>query len=128
MNVSELCLYEAIRVCKIGTKLSQIGEIIEQIAKDYEMDVIPEFCGHGVGQDLHEAPSILHYKNSESEQLIRENMIFTIEPIITESKESDLIFYDDGWTVGTRDLSRTAQYEHTIWIHKSGPIILTQIE
>ena len=126
MNVAELCLYEAINVCKAGTKLSLIGKTIEKIAKDYDMAVVRQFCGHGVGKDLHEDPQILHFSH-ESNKLMHENMIFTIEPIITESSNANIITHDDRWTVATEDGSRTAQYEHTIWIQKNKAEILTQI-
>jgi methionyl aminopeptidase len=33
--------------------------------------------------------------------------------------------WDDGWTVVTKDRSRTAQWEHTILITEAGPEILT---
>lgn len=54
--------------------------------------------------------------------------IFTIEPIVTESANANIVAYDDRWTVATEDHSRTAQYEHTIWIRKDDAVILTQID
>lgn len=49
MNVAQLCLESAIKVCKAGEKISLIGKTIEKVAKSYSMAVVREFCGHGVG-------------------------------------------------------------------------------
>ena len=82
MNIAQLCLYEAIKVCKSGQKISLIGKTIEKIAASYSMSVVREFCGHGVGHVLHENPLILHYNHS-SDEVMNTNMVFTIEPIIS---------------------------------------------
>lgn len=59
---------------------------------------------------------------------MQENMVITIEPIITESTNASIVQYDDKWTIATEDNSRTAQYEHTIWVQKDKAVILTEIE
>lgn len=127
MNVAELCLYEAIKICKAGERISLIGKTIEKVAKQYDMAVVRQFCGHGVGKDLHENPIILHYDHN-SDEVMQENMVFTIEPILVESSNANTVSYDDNWTVATEDNSRTAQYEHTIWIQKDRAVILTEID
>lgn len=126
MNVAELCLYEAIKVCRAGEKISRIGHVIETIAKEYEMGVVREFCGHGVGRDLHENPQILHYSH-RSNEVMEEGMVFTIEPILVESCNANILTNDDQWTVSTEDNSRAAQFEHTIWIRKDDAVILTSL-
>lgn len=127
MSVAELCLLEAIKVCKAGEKISLIGKTIERVAKSYKMAVIREFCGHGVGEDLHQNPLILHYDHP-SDEVMLENMVFTIEPIITESSNPSIVAYEDNWTISTEDNARTAQYEHTIWVKKETAVVLTTEE
>jgi methionyl aminopeptidase len=123
VKVAKLCLMSAINVCRDGQLFSTIGKTIEKIAKENGLNVVPSFCGHGIGAQLHEPPQILHYDN-DSTQVMSENMVFTIEPVITEG-ERDVVIYDDNWTVSTEDNRRTAQFEHTIWIQKDSAIILT---
>ena len=106
--------------------MSTIGKTIEMIAKYNRLNVIPSFCGHGVGTNLHEPPQVLHY-NHKSDEIMRENMCLTIEPVITEGNQDVVIDDSDGWTVLTEDNCRTAQFEHTILITKNKAIILTQI-
>ncbi|CAG2111123.1 unnamed protein product, partial [Medioppia subpectinata] len=114
LNVAQLCLFEAIKICRDGQKLSTIGETIEKTAKGYGFHVIREFCGHGIGSNLHEPPQVLHYK-SDSVETLKENMCITIEPVITEGHPEVAIDGTDGWTVYTDDNCRTAQFEHTLY-------------
>ena len=124
--MSEECLYRAIDVCKDGEKLSTIGKTVESIAKKNGLNVVPSFCGHGIGGNLHEPPQVLHYYHKSNETL-KQNMCITIEPVITEGTPDVVIDDSDGWTVTTEDNSRTAQFEHTILITKEKAIILTKI-
>ena len=51
-------------------------------------------------------------------------MTFTIEPMLTLGT-IDYSIWPDGWTVVTRDLQRTAQFEHTVLVTDTGADILT---
>jgi len=57
-------------------------------------------------------------------------MVFTIEPMLTLGTPErpgtiEWDEWDDGWTIVTRDLSLTAQFEHTLVVTESGAEILT---
>jgi methionyl aminopeptidase len=85
--------------------------------------VVRDFCGHGIGKEFHTVPQILHYKNNDS-SLMKEGMIFTIEPMINE-RGHKVKLLEDGWTAITRDGGYSAQYEHTILVTKNGCEVLT---
>ena len=51
-------------------------------------------------------------------------MVFTIEPMLTLGS-IDWEQWDDGWTVVTKDRSRTAQFEHTLVVTDDGAEVLT---
>ena len=51
-------------------------------------------------------------------------MTFTIEPMLTLGTH-DYDMWGDGWTVVTKDLRRTAQFEHTLVVTETGSEILT---
>ncbi|XP_054155415.1 methionine aminopeptidase 1D, mitochondrial-like [Oppia nitens] len=127
INVGQLALYEAINVCRDGVKLSAIGRTIESLAKEYGYSVIGDFCGHGIGRQLHELPQVLHIDHPSSFTL-KENMCITIEPVITEGSDKVATDSQDGWSVLTVDNRRTVQFEHTICITRDGAIILTEID
>jgi len=117
------CLQNAIKIVKDGTPLNKIGEAIEKTASSRGFSVVRDFCGHGIGKEFHTDPQILHYKNDET-SIMKEGMIFTIEPMINERKYKTKIL-EDGWTVITRDGGYSAQYEHTILVTKNGCEVLT---
>ncbi|RWS05643.1 methionine aminopeptidase 1D-like protein, partial [Dinothrombium tinctorium] len=130
IKTSRQCLEEAIRVCRDGVPFSIIGKSIESTAKRNGLNVIPAICGHGIGRQFHEPPQIIHFdcENesdcNEMREIMRENMVFTIEPALSEG-EVDIEVLGDGWTVTTCDNSRTAQFEHTICVKKNGAQILS---
>ncbi|MNR62970.1 Methionine aminopeptidase [compost metagenome] len=51
-------------------------------------------------------------------------MIFTIEPMLNAGKH-DVRTLGDGWTVVTKDLSLSAQWEHMVLVTKEGFEVLT---
>jgi methionyl aminopeptidase len=119
-------LYKGIEQAYVGNKLSDIGCAIEKYAKENSTGVVREYVGHGVGFELHEAPQIKHYCNKDAGRLI-ENMVVAIEPMLTEGN-NEILLKDDKWTAFTKDRSLAVHFEHTIWISKDGPKILTPWE
>lgn len=51
-------------------------------------------------------------------------MVFTIEPMLTLGT-IEWEQWNNGWTVVTKDRSRTAQFEHTVVVTEYGAEILT---
>lgn len=60
MDSTEICLNEAIEICKPGRKFRDIGELIEHRASQFGFNVIPVFAGHGIGYYFHGPPDIFH--------------------------------------------------------------------
>jgi methionyl aminopeptidase len=113
-----------IRAARPGRAISVIGRVIESYAKRFGYGTVREFTGHGIGTSFHSGLVIPHYDDPSFDTLIEPGMTFTVEPMLTiGSAEWDM--WPDGWTVVTRDRSRTAQFEHTILITPQGPEILT---
>jgi len=114
----------AIAICKPGVKYSEIGGVIEAIAKERGFTSTRNFCGHGVGTVFHTNPTILHYKNSVNNGVMAPGHVFTIEPMINEGEHNN-IMWSDNWTATTKDGGRTAQFEHTLLITEDGVEPLT---
>ncbi|XP_047357571.1 methionine aminopeptidase 1D, mitochondrial [Vespa velutina] len=124
IQVTELCLQSAIKICKPNEKFCSIGNIVEEIANKHGYNVIPAFAGHGIGTYFHGPPDILHFAHESTERM-QPGMTFTIEPILSQGgKEVEIL--EDGWTAVTVDDARTAQVEHTILITDSGCEIMTK--
>lgn len=123
-DVSLQCLQAGIAAACAGNHLCEIGNAIEPLAKAHGFSVVREYCGHGVGASFHEPPQVVHYATSKPGLILRENMVFTIEPMINAGKRYVKVL-PDGWTVVTRDHSLSAQWEHTVLVTSSDPVVLT---
>lgn len=126
LDVTERCLSLGIEQSRIGKKLGDIGAIIQQHAESQGFSVVKEYTGHGVGRNLHEDPTILHYGTPNTGKRIIAGMVFTIEPMINAGGATTQL-EKDGWTVRTKDGSLSAQFEHQLAITDDGPIILTTL-
>ena len=117
-------LLKGIEVVKPGATLGDIGHAIQSYAEANRFSVVEDFCGHGVGQQFHTSPSVLHYGQPGEGLALEEGMIFTIEPMINAGKAGTKVL-DDQWTAVTRDRSLSAQFEHTIGVTADGCEIFT---
>lgn len=120
------CTMEAISICKHGVPFNKIGTVIHECIrkKNKNYYVAPNLCGHNIGKNFHEEPFIMHTINDDDRKMC-ENLVFTIEPIISEAP-SDYIMWPDNWTLSNQQYFYSAQFEHTIWIKKNGAEILTK--
>ncbi len=117
-------MWMGIRAVRPGARLGDIGFAIERHAKRHGYSVVHEYCGHGVGREMHEEPQILHVGKPGTGMALREGMVFTIEPMLNRGRRS-VKTEADGWTVVTRDGSLSAQFEHTVAVTASGVSVLT---
>lgn len=123
------CTMEAISICKPGVPFKNIAKVMDEYLKkknnSYQYySIVPNLCGHNIGKNFHEEPFIIHTLNNDDRKMC-ENLVFTIEPIITE-RSCDFITWPDNWTLSNSRYYYSAQFEHTILITKNGAKILTQ--
>ncbi|MDO9832375.1 type I methionyl aminopeptidase [Glaesserella parasuis] len=124
LEVTQECLYIGLRAVKPGIRLNQIGKAIQQFAEKEGFSVVREYCGHGIGDQFHCEPQVLHYFSDDGGVVLQEGMVFTIEPMINAGKK-EIRLMGDGWTVKTKDRSHSAQYEHQIVVTKDGCEVMT---
>jgi len=125
MQITQECLYKAIRIVKPGTTLGDIGAIIQEHAEKNYYSVVREYCGHGIGAVFHEEPQVLHYGRAGEGLVLKPGMTFTIEPMINAGKRHTKLNAKDGWTVTTKDGRLSAQWEHTMAVTETGVEIFT---
>ena len=123
-KVTQECLYKGIEIVRPGTRLGDIGAVIQQHAEKNGYSVVREFCGHGIGTVFHEEPQILHYGKAGTGMELKEGMTFTIEPMINLGR-ADTRVLGDGWTAITKDRKLSAQWEHTLVVTADGYEIFT---
>ena len=118
-------MMNAISIIKNGTRLGDIGEVIQTYAEKKGFSVVRDFCGHGIGKIFHESPNILHYGKKGDGIKLETGMTFTVEPMINEGMY-DTKLLKDGWTAVTKDKSLSAQFEHTVGVTSNGFEIFTK--
>ncbi|RDD60784.1 type I methionyl aminopeptidase [Ferruginivarius sediminum] len=123
-DVTYDCLMRGLEVVKPGARLGDIGHAIQTYAEKNRFSVVRDFCGHGLGQVFHDAPTVLHYGRPGTGLELQEGMFFTVEPMINAGRP-DVKILEDGWTAVTRDKSLSAQFEHSIGVTADGCEVFT---
>jgi methionyl aminopeptidase len=117
-------MWEGIKAVRPGARLGDIGHAIERHARRGGYSVVRDYCGHGIGREMHEPPQVLHWGRPRTGLVLREGMVFTIEPMLNEGGHT-VQTEEDGWTVVTSDGKLSAQFEHTVAVTRNGVKVLT---
>nr|WP_313417326.1 type I methionyl aminopeptidase [Brevundimonas diminuta] len=117
-------MWKGIRAVRPGATLGDVGHAIERHATRRGYSIVRDFCGHGIGREMHEAPQVLHFGRPGAGLTLREGMVFTIEPMLNQGRRT-IRTEDDGWTVVTADGKLSAQFEHTVAVTRDGVRVLT---
>src|SRR6266851_1628372 len=126
VRVTEECLERAIRECRPGKHLGDIGAAVQQYAEGHGYSVVRDYVGHGIGRRMHEDPQIPNYGKPGQGPKIKAGYVFAVEPMINLGVQQTKTL-KDGWTVVTIDGQASAHAEHTIAITDQGPDVLTLV-
>lgn len=124
VRVTYEALWKGIGAVRPGATLGDIGYAIERHAKRHEYTIVRDYCGHGIGREMHEEPQVLHFGKPGTGERLREGMVFTIEPMLNQGT-AKVKSEKDGWTVVTKDGKLSAQFEHTVAVTGNGVRVLT---
>lgn len=124
LTVTYEALMRGIAEVRAGNQVGDIGHAIESYVRKEGYGLVRDLCGHGVGHAVHEEPQIPNYGAPHTGERLVPGMVLAIEPMVNEGKGS-VVFHDDGYTVTTRDGSRSAHFEHNVVVTEGDPIILT---
>ncbi|MCP3730376.1 type I methionyl aminopeptidase [Sphingomonas sp. MG17] len=124
VRVAQEAMWKGIGQVRPGAHLGDIGAAIERHAKKNGYSVVRDYCGHGIGREMHEEPSVLNFGRPGTGMKLREGMVFTIEPMINQGSRK-VATQPDGWTVVTQDGKLSAQFEHTVAVTGDGVEVLT---
>src|SRR5919206_295710 len=126
VRVTEECLERAIRECRAGNHLGDIGWAVQQHAEANGYSVVRDYVGHGIGRRMHEDPQIPNYGRPGLGPKIKAGYVFACEPMVNQGTHFTKVLAD-GWTVVTVDGKPSAHVEHTIAITEDGPEVLTLV-
>jgi methionyl aminopeptidase len=127
LRVTEEALYRAIEQARVGNRLYDISYAVQSYAEAHGYSVVRDFCGHGVGRQMHEDPQVPNFGTPGRGLRLRPGLVLAIEPMLNMGTH-EVEIADDGWTVRTVDRKLSAHFEHTIAITERGPIILTALD
>lgn len=125
LYATEEALVAGISAAIPGDHIGNISHAIQEVIEGAGFTVVKELGGHGVGERVHEEPYVPNYGRKGEGPVLEEGMVLALEPISTAGKAS-VVLSPDGYTYRTKDGSRSAHFEHTILIEKSGARIITQ--
>lgn len=122
---TEQALYEGLKQVKPGNRIGDIGYAVSEYAKKYNLGVVKELVGHGIGNHVHEDPDVPNFGKKGTGPLLKEGMCIAIEPMLNLGT-ARIYMLDDDWTIITADGKPSAHYEHTVVVTKDGCTILTK--
>ena len=118
-------LYEGIAAAKAGARVGDISHAVEVYCRERGYGIVQDYCGHGIGREVHEDPEIPNHGKAGHGLRLVEGMTICIEPMIN-LKGDGVHTLSNGWTVVTNNGSWSAHFEHMILISENGPVILTK--
>lgn len=124
IDVTERALWAGLTQAQAGATLGDVGAAIEAEATPHGIGVVREYVGHGIGRQMHEAPSVPNYGRKGRGFKIKTGMAFAIEPMFNLGTEDSAILEDE-WTVVTADGAFSAHFEHTVLITENGSFVST---
>ena len=127
LKVTKESLYKAIEKTVVGNRLGDISEAVQAHAEKNGFSIVRELVGHGIGQNLHEAPEVPNYGKRGHGLKLQEGLVIAIEPMVNFGKKT-IVQEKDVWTIRTADNLPSAHFEHTVAIGKDKADILSTFE
>ena len=124
IDVTEQSFFAALEVAREGNRISDIGHAVQSYVEERGFSTVRALCGHGIGREMHEDPSVPNYGEPGHGVRLRKGMTICIEPMIAAG-DYRVKTLRDGWTVVTCDGSLCSHYEHTIVITDGAPELLS---
>ena len=126
MQVTEEALELALDKVRLGNRLGDVSATVQHHAEKNGYTVVREFVGHGIGKSMHEEPQIPNYGQPGHGPLLKEGMVFAIEPMVNAGVAGVRVL-DDNWTAVTADGKLSAHFEHMVAVTRNGPDVLTRL-
>lgn len=123
LTVTRECLMRAVTFARPGNRVSDISHAVQAHAEGSGFSVVRDYVGHGIGRAMHEEPQIPNWGEPGRGPRLQAGMVLAIEPMINEGGH-EVVEAEDGWTVRTKDHSRSAHFEYSVAVTEAGPRIL----
>ncbi|MBQ8971847.1 MAG: methionyl aminopeptidase [Clostridia bacterium] len=124
VEVTHEAVIKGAEIVKPWGFLSDVAQVVSDIAKANGYSIVREIGGHGVGLEFHEDPWVGYTEPKEPGLLLAPGMVFTVEPMINMGLPDIFQDEENGWTIYTEDGSPSAQWEVTVAVTENGHEIL----
>jgi methionyl aminopeptidase len=125
IDITKEALIKGIRQARANKRIYDISYAIQSHVESSGFSVVRDFVGHGIGSELHEEPQIPNFGRPNTGEVIKEGMVFAIEPMVNMGSW-EINILDNGWTAVAKDGKPSCHFEHTVAVLEDGPKILTQ--
>ena len=126
VKMTKWALEAGIVAAQPGNRIGDIGAAIQSVAEMYQLGIVREYAGHGIGKKLHDTPNVPNFGKPGRGLLLKPGMALAIEPMLTVGDPATVVD-DDQWTVRTKDGSLACHFEHTVLITDTGNEVLTAV-
>ncbi|CBT76546.1 type I methionyl aminopeptidase [Glutamicibacter arilaitensis] len=126
-DITEQAMWAGIAALANARFIGQIGQAVDEFVTSQpgaELGILEDYCGHGIGSQMHMAPDVLNYNSGHRGPRVKPGMCLAIEPMLVRGGIETSVLEDD-WTVVTNDKSNASQWEHTVAVHMGGIWVLT---
>jgi len=124
MDATRAALDAGIDKCRPGNKLGDISNAIQSSIYHSGYENVLQFCGHAIGQKVHEEPQVPNFGASNKGIDLEPGMVFCLEPMLLYQR-AELGVLPDKWTIITKDYSRATHIEHMVCVSEDEPEILS---
>ncbi|MBS1786320.1 MAG: type I methionyl aminopeptidase [Acidobacteria bacterium] len=127
IEITRASLFRAVEKMVPGNRLYDVSYAVQAYVEENGFSVVRDFCGHGIGQQMHEDPQVPNYGRRGTGPKLKSGWVLAIEPMVNLGTHEVQIL-SDGWTVKTKDGRASCHFEHTIAVTEDGPVVLTALE
>lgn len=116
---------KGIEQVKAGARIGNIEAAIGDTCRKFDLGIVTDLCGHGIGRTPHEPPQICNDGIAGSGETLKAGMTICIEPITTLG--SGMIIFNDhhSWDILSADDTLSAHFEEMVLVTDDGFEILT---
>ena len=76
-DVTYDCMMAGIEAVRPGATLGDVGYAIQEIAHKNRFSVVRDFCGHGLGRVFHAPPSVVHFGEPGTGEVLEACLLYT---------------------------------------------------
>ncbi|HIG73172.1 MAG TPA: type I methionyl aminopeptidase [Bacteroidetes bacterium] len=127
LEATKQSLYEGIDKARAGNRVGDIGHAVQEYTESRGYGVVTALVGHGIGQQMHEPPSVPNVGRRGWGKKLKSGMTVCIEPMINRGTP-EVTVDPDGWTIRTADGLPSAHYEHMVHVTKGGAELISSYD